>query len=139
MDPVTSHFLTFLIGTATGGAGAYFAEKYTDKRRKKEAISEEDKVFGELLARMPDLLGEMKEDLEVAEHSEWRDFFVISKGLSLWPSENSFFYEDDGSNSYLSKTRILEEYGLVTDITPGNAPMFRMREKLVRSLITPKE
>lgn len=134
MNELTTHLIAFLVGTLTGAAGTYFAEKYTDRRRKKESISEEDQQFKELASRMPDLLTEMKTDLSVPEHSEWREFFVIPKGVQLWASENSFVYEDDGRNTYLSKARILEEYGYVVDITPGNADMFRMRDSFVKKL-----
>jgi hypothetical protein len=135
MNEVTTHALAFLLGTATGAAGTYFAEKYTDKRRKKETISEEDAFFQQLGKRMPDLFAEMQSDLLVDGHSEWREFFVVRKGAQLWASENSFIYEDDGSNAYLSKTRILEEHGYLVEITPGNAPMFRMRDSFVAKLL----
>jgi len=34
---VASHALAFLLGAATGATGTYFADKYTDKRRRQEA------------------------------------------------------------------------------------------------------
>jgi len=102
MDEVTTHAITFLIGTATGAAGNYFAQKYTDKRRKKEAVVVEDSLFLELKARMPDLFEEMRTDLINDEYSEWREFFVIPKDVMCNFSGNSFHYEDDGVNLYLS-------------------------------------
>lgn len=131
MDPIVTHSLTFLIGTATGAAGTYFAEKYTDARRRKEQFNEDKKTFTALAARMPDLLTEMKIDLADQRHAEWREFYVVQKGTTINTRRNSFFYEDDGANGYLSKVRTLEEYGLVSDITPGKAPMFRMTDVFV--------
>jgi hypothetical protein len=34
-----SMLIGFLFGTATGAAGKYFADKYTDQRKEKEATS----------------------------------------------------------------------------------------------------
>ena len=136
---MVTHLIAFLIGTATGAAGTYFAEKYTDKRRRIEASKEEDALFAKMAIAMPDLLNEMRTDILVPEHSAWREFFVIPKDACLWPSANSFFYEDDGNNSYLSKTGTLEEHGYVVDITPDNAPKFRMTEHFVEKLRTLKK
>src|SRR5438874_5932714 len=44
------------------------------------------------------------------------------------------YYEDDGTNNYLGKTRILEARGYVIDVTPGNAPNFQMTEEFVALL-----
>ena len=131
MNDVGSHAIAFLLGTATGAAGQYFADKYTDRRRRQESTSATKDEFAELVALMPDLLSEMQHDIAQPEHTTWREFFVIPKGAQLWPTANSFYYEDDDSNNYLGKTRILEGRGYVRDITPGNAPMFRMTEEFV--------
>lgn len=123
-----------LSSVAIGAAGTYFAEKYTDERRKKEQKNEDLKTFTFLATRMTDLLSEMKSDLAGQGHAEWREFYVIPKGTIINTRRNSFFYEDDKMNGFLSKVRTLEEYGLVYDITPGNSPMFRMSDQLVMRL-----
>ena len=129
MDSFVSHGIAFLVGTATGAAGAYFAEKFTDRRREKEGQRKEEERFLEVAAMMPDLVTEMRQDL--SQHPNFRDFFVIDKGLQLWASKNSFVYSECDGNDYLSKVRILEGHGYVIDITPKNAPMFRMTEPFV--------
>ena len=134
MNEIFTHAVAFLSGTAIGAAGTYLAEKYTDQRRRKESESEENALFKKMISMMPDLLLEMKTDLSPPECHVWRDFFVIHKGSCLGGSENSFVYKDDGANAYLSKVRILGEHGYVTDITPGNAPMFKMKEHFVGKL-----
>ena len=134
MREIITHLIAFLVGTATGAAGKYFADKFTDKRRRVETHKEEDARFAKMVTAMPDLLEEMRNDVIVPEHSAWREFFVIPKGSLLSGTPNSFFYEDDEKNAFLSKTRTLEEHGYVVDITPGNAPHFRMREEFVEKL-----
>src|SRR5205085_11626184 len=63
MNDVASHALTFLLGTATGAAGKYFADKYTDRRRQQETAAATKSEFAKLFDLMPDLLGEMQIDL----------------------------------------------------------------------------
>ena len=134
MDYITSHGIAFLLGTATGAAGTYFAHKYTDQRRRQEAASAVKVEFRELYDLMPDLLDEMQEDVTQPKHASYREFFVIPKGAQLWATPNTFYYEDDETNNYLGKTRILESRGYVIDVTPGNAPKFQMTEEFVTLL-----
>jgi hypothetical protein len=134
MQEIASHAITFLLGTAVGAAGKYYADKYTDRRHRSEARKEEDKLFARLVREMPDLLEEMRGDVLSPVTSAWREFFVIPKGAVLGSTGSAFFYVDDGENAFLSKTKTLAEYGYVEDITPDNAPMFRMKEEFVDRL-----
>lgn len=128
MDLIT-HGIAFLVGTATGAAGAYFADKFTDRRRSKETATSELERFKKLERKMPDLMAEIREDLDTSPM--FRDAFVIEKGVSLWASEGSFVYEDDGENDYFSKFKILETSGYIYDVTPGNAQKYRFSEEFV--------
>jgi hypothetical protein len=134
MNEIASHALAFLLGTATGAAGTYFADKYTDRRRRQEASAATRSEFSKLHELMPDLLREMQQDFAEPDRASWREFFVIPKGAQLWATPNTFYYEDDGTNNYLGKTQILVDRGYVIDITPGNAPKFQMTEEFVALL-----
>jgi hypothetical protein len=135
---IGSHALTFLLGAATGAAGTYFADKYTDKRRRQEGSAATQTEFSKLLELMPDLLREMQQDFTQLGRASWREFYIIPKGAQLWPTPNSCYYEDDGTNNYLGKARILETRGYVIDVTPGNAPTFQMTEEFAALLNTKK-
>ena len=126
-----THGIAFLIGTATGAAGAYFADKFTDQRREKEAKNKEFKSFQKIKTQMADLMAEIKTDLSTPKCEMFRDCFVIKKGTKIWASEGSFVYEDDGENNYFSKMKILETSGYIYDITPRNAQMYRFTEEFV--------
>src|SRR5438874_8277127 len=89
MNEVASHALAFLLGTATGAAGTYFADKYTDKRRRQEAATATHGEFAKLFELMPDLLREMQRDFAEPGRSSWREFFVIPKGAQLWATPNN--------------------------------------------------
>ena len=119
----------FLVGAATGGAGGYFASKYTDRRRESEADRQAKKEFLATKTKMPAFIKELKADL--AEHPDIREFFVLQKGVCLGGSELPRFkyeYERDGKDNLLSKMQILENMGYVMDVTSGNAPIFRITE-----------
>ena len=63
MDPI-SLFTGFLIGAFTGAAGAYLADKYTDKRREKESRKEDDELWLDVCKRFPWLIDEMIDDFK---------------------------------------------------------------------------
>jgi hypothetical protein len=131
MNELITHGVTFLIGTATGAAGAYFADKFTDQRRSKEGEKITTKRFKKIEAQMSDLISEIREDLSTPKCELFRDCFVVNKGAQLWASEGSFIYRDDGENNYFSKMKILETSGYIYDITPKNAQMYRFTEEFV--------
>ena len=91
------------------------------------------KTFG-VVGRGFRLEGSLQIDLSEPSRATWREFFVIPKGAQLWNPPNSFYYEDDYTNNYLGKTRILESRGYVIDVTPGETPMFQMTEEFVAFL-----
>jgi hypothetical protein len=135
MNELWSHLIAFVAGITSGVVGKFLADKLTDARRRREAASGKLKEFALVARRMPDLLAEMQTDVRVATQTHWREFFVIPDGLRLSAPPKSFFYTEDASNDYLNKARILEAKGYVQDITPGNAPKFRMREDFVEMLL----
>jgi hypothetical protein len=74
MDPIVSHLLTYLGGVATGAAGQYFADKYTDLRRKNEEKDVALEGLREAESKMPELFKELRSDL----------IFSYSVSLSYW-------------------------------------------------------
>ena len=55
-------FVTFVVGVATGAAGKYFADKFTDLRRDKAKTRTTKKTFNKIRNQMPELIAEMKDD-----------------------------------------------------------------------------
>ena len=66
----------FIIGTLTGASGSYLGEKYTDRRRKKEARTDEEKEWKSLCLRFPKIIDEMKDDVQNPKYYQVRKFFV---------------------------------------------------------------
>ena len=51
-------------------------------------------------------------------------------------SEPCFEYHTDKHADLRPALLLLSEHGFIADITPGNTPMYRVREKLVDRLLT---
>jgi len=134
MDWLATHSITFLSGVFVGAAGKYLGDLFTDQRHRQEESRRASDLFHEVAASMPDLLREMRNDLQQAGHQHVREFFVIPEQAQLMPGGKAFVYRSNDKNDYLAKTHILEGSGYVLDITPGNAPMFRMTESFVSRL-----
>lgn len=95
-----------------------------------------DQTFAEIAEQMPELLAEMKRDLQTEEGKFVREFFVLERSHCLGGSEKPRFiyYEDDHPN-LRGKLDILENHGYVIDVTPKNAPIYRMTEEFVRQIL----
>lgn len=137
MDTV-SLLIGFLVGTATRAAGTYFADKFTDQRREKQAARAETSLWQDLESRFPAVIAEMRADFTPGENRHVRAFFVKSSRSMLGgTSEPSFEYHTDKHPDLQAAVHKLLEHGFITDITPGGCPMYRVREKLVDALLKP--
>ena len=124
----------YLAGIVTETLRSYFSDMLTDRRRDREGKLKEKDQFRYVVSQMPDLINEIKKDLNSPELSLIREFFISKKSYSLNATNPSFVYYVDDHTGLLSKVHILENYGYVKDVTPGNAPMYRMTENFVRLL-----
>jgi len=124
----------FVVGAITGAAGHYLGEKYTDKRRRKELASEADEEWADLKRRFPKVIAEMKEDAKNPDSVSVRNFFVKSSRTTVNRSEPAFEYHTDVHSDLNAAIAHLEEVGYIVDVTPGNCPMYRMREQFIDKL-----
>jgi hypothetical protein len=104
-------------------------------RRNHEDMSKEKRQFMEVASQMPDLISEMKKDLSAPEHKFIREFFLSKKAYTLNPGNLSFVYYEDDHPGLQGKIHVLENLGYIIDVTPGNAPMYRMKEDFVRLVL----
>jgi hypothetical protein len=130
MEAWGTHLITFLAGTATGAAGSYFASKYTDKRREKEKKKKTISKFKKIKELMPDLIQEMKEDFNNPDLSSVREFVVLPNNRVLFNStQKRFAYFEDQHKDLRGNISVLENNEFIFDVTPGNAPIFRITEE----------
>lgn len=79
---------------------------------------------------MPDLISEMKKDL--SEQPLKREFVLLEKNWVYWvywASGNELFYFFEDHPDLKSKIRILENYGLVYEITFNNVDRYNITEE----------
>ena len=124
----------FLAGAATGAAGQYFGAKYTDKRLAREASSESLRAWHDLERRFPNVIAEMRKDANNPEMAAVRQFFVKTSRSSVNAAGPCFEYHTDVHPDLDAAIAQLERLSYVEDITPGNCPMYRMREELIDML-----
>lgn len=94
-----------------------------------------NKLFQKVLQLMPKLLNEMKEDIVNDKTHLVREFFILpSREILVNSSKPRFRYLENEHENLLNKIALLEEYGFVQDITPGNTPIYRFKEDFIALL-----
>ncbi|MDO8142925.1 MAG: hypothetical protein Q6358_15615 [Candidatus Brocadiales bacterium] len=94
-------------------------------------IPKSDK-FARLEKQMPQLLIEMRQD--IARHPLRREFVLLKRNWTYWAKGNELFYYFDNHPDLLSQIQILENYGLVREITYNNVQRYIMSEELAQYL-----
>ena len=126
----------FLIGTATGAAGSYMADRFTDQRRDSKAAKERDRIWKDIERRFPGFIAEMRKDFSGESGQKVRAFFVMNSRHTLGGySEPSFEYYDDVHTDIKPALLLLEKYGYISDITKRDTPFYRVDESLVDRLL----
>lgn len=130
MEPWGTHLVTFLVGVITGAGANYFATKYTDKRHDKEETKKEVENFNKVKNQMPELIAEMKQDFTNEKNLSIREFVLLPSDKVIFNSDQPrFSYFETEHQNLKGKIAILENYGYIIDVTPGNAPIYRMTEE----------
>lgn len=131
---VISTAVGFVVGVATGAAGSYLGNRLTDRRREREKSTAERKSFTTIQAQMPDLIAEMKADLNREDGQMVREFFVLEKRSHRLggSSKPRFAYYVEEHPQLHGQLEILENRGYIIDVTPGNTPVFRMTEEFAQ-------
>lgn len=126
---------TYVAGVLTGIIVESVSNLITDRRHDREAKSDERKQFLEIVNQMPDLIVEMKNDL--LGNKFVREFFLSKRSLALNTGDDPcFIYYEDEHPGLQNKIHVLENLRYIKDITPKNAPMYRMTEDFVRLILT---
>ena len=118
-----------LTGIFIACAGKYLADKYTDKRRSREKARVIDTEFRSVAERMPELIAEMKADLE--EHPLCREFVLLSKKwcYNSDPNEVVLSYYFEEHENLIEKVGLLENLGFVEDIAINYVRRYVMSER----------
>lgn len=136
MNLILSHSIALAFGLIIGIFGNYFANRLTAKAVVRDSKSVERKSFRDVKRKMPELINEMKVDLNATEMESCREFFILPsknvcfnfRGLAL------MYYENEHAGLH-AKIRILEQLGFVYDITETNTPRYQFQENFVGFLL----
>ncbi|HNU06834.1 MAG TPA: hypothetical protein PKO33_03640 [Pyrinomonadaceae bacterium] len=88
--------------------------------------------FKRLERQMPALLTEMRAD--IATHPFCREVVLLKRDWSYWAKGNELSYYFDDHPDLLSQFHILENNGLVVEVTSNNTTRYRILEDLARYL-----
>jgi len=107
----------FLLGPATGAAGTYFGNKYTDVRKGKESKKSEESFYKKLWDEHATLLSEMKSDLQNPDFSLHREFYVLSKSWVFNATGPHLSYYLEEHDSLEQQLKAFEGKGLIVDVS----------------------
>lgn len=107
------------------------AEEYAEAMLNRKTISPD---FSKLFALMPDLINEIRNDL--IEHPILREFILQGRGWIYNSGGKTvlvYYYEDH--DNLEAKIKLLENNGLVQDITFNNTKRYVLTEEFVQALV----
>lgn len=98
-----------------------------------KVVADDSAIWRKIESAMSDLLQEMRTDLQKTPVQ--REFFLMHRRLSYNMSGPHFFYYFDDHPNLRQKIRILENYGLLNDITYTSVEKFLISERLADYLL----
>ena len=98
----------------------------------------DDVEWYEIERRFPVLIAEMKEDFANPENINIREFFIKSSTTTVNRSEPCLEYHTDVHPDLKAAISYFEDLDLIRDITPGNCPMYLLKERFVDYLQSKK-
>jgi nucleoside 2-deoxyribosyltransferase len=81
---------------------------------------------------MPELMDEIIYDIQTDETRLVREFILLRHGHVFNGEKPRFVYYLDEHDNLQLKVDMLEEYGIIREITRSNTPMYRLDEEFVR-------
>lgn len=128
--------ITFASGVAVGVVGKYVGDILTDRRRKRESVSDEKATFLRLKETFPDLIREMRQD--VIDNPASRRFFLKSKHATMGGSMSGYLYYHYEDHQNLDDNMLaLENADFIRDIADPDSdlPRYAMSEQFVALLL----
>lgn len=126
-----STLMGFLLGTATGAAGSYFATKYTEQRQRKEKKMEFAQRIKKIEKKASLFFNEIREDYRKPENIVKREFYVLSKGASLSINGTYLVYYRDDHSNIDDVLTLMESEGVVWETTETNAIKYQFSNDFV--------
>lgn len=110
-------------------AEAEALREIAEPRARRRTSGDEDAVFEKIENLMPELLDEMRNDLELNPLK--REFVLLKKNWVYLAKGNELVYYYEDHNELDNKLSILQNLGFVIDITSSKVDRYRMTEQFV--------
>ena len=136
MEPWAIPLVSFVVGVATGAAGKYLADKFTDQRRDEAKNKKAKQEFNKIRSQMPELIAEMKADFNRHENDSTREFVILpSDKVTFNSTQSRFIYYENQHQNLKGQIDVLENHGYIIDVTFSNAPIYRITEEFWRRVL----
>jgi TIR domain len=97
--------------------------------------SKDEKKLDELKKIMPELLTEIKSDIEGDDSQVVREFVLLPNDRVIFNSKKKrFIYFEDTHSDLQNKIDLLEDDGFVEDVSPSETPVYRFSELFINLL-----
>jgi hypothetical protein len=137
MNPILAFVSGLVSGLIIGIFGTYFGNRLSEKAKLKDSERDIIKRFQSVKSKMPDLIKEMKNDLNNPEMKTCREFYILTNPKVPFNAPRpAFCYYEAKHDNLTSKIRILELDGFVHDIAKTTTPKYQFDEEFVNLLNT---
>lgn len=134
---ILSIVFSFLAGAAIGVVIAHSWNTFVDQ----QAIAKINDLFNRLWQQHPDLLKEMKLDMDNPDYKFHREFYILRKNqrfnLSFAKARPCLAYFSDEHDDLENQLKTLETYGFISNVTESsknNFAKYQFNEKFVELL-----
>jgi len=123
----------FLLGTATGAAGRYLADRSTDQRRRRESQAQALNQLASIRARASELLAEIEADLRKSPHL--RELILLpNERMQYTHAQDRVVIYEESQPKARSQLTLLEGIGYIEQVSNGDFPLYRLRESFATAL-----
>lgn len=139
MENWITHIIIFIVGIVIGAAVNRLAAKYADERQGEKERKKDEELTRKIVRTMPKLIKEMKEDIKDHRNLDVREMVILQNervGFNTGGKKRFVYYEENHSD-LKGKISFLKEKELLSEITSGNAPIYKISDKfwnIIRTL-----
>jgi hypothetical protein len=135
---VATHAAAFIGGIFCPMAARYFADKYTDQRRKKEEAAAMATAWNDVCGNAPELIAEMKNDWSKEHNLLKRSFYTGPKNLPVNHLGDALIYYQEKHADLDHKAAILVNHGFArvvgVDAQFNNFTKYQISEEFIALL-----
>jgi len=130
---IFSILIGFLVGTATGAAGSYFATKFTENRQAKESKSKYIGKLKEIETQIPIFFKEVREDYQDPSNFLKREFYILNSRNNIIQGRGEFLvYYHESHKDLTDILKLLESERIIWETTETNAIKYQFSNDFIK-------